>query len=116
MIFDANAHQAAHDRQDAARGRAITIKIGTGSGYTDYCSRAVFVSLTERDLIPGSDIRQGDIKLIISSTHWPAGVPIRLEPKDRIEFDGRQHSVVACDPYSRMIGEHRVATEVTVRG
>lgn len=116
MAFDAAKHQAAHDRMDASRGRAVTIRVNNGTGFDDYDSRAVFGSLTERDLVAGSTIRQGDIKLIISSTHWPSGAPDRLELKDRIKFDGRNFSVVHCDPYSRMIGEHRIATEVTVRG
>jgi hypothetical protein len=115
-MFYPSAYQQAHDRMDAARGRVVTIKINTGTGFTDYCSRAVFGSLTERDLVPGSTIRQGDIKLIISSTNWPEGVPMRLETRDRIEFDGRSHSVIHCDPYARMIGDKRIATEVTVRG
>lgn len=115
-MFSSSRYQSGHDRMDAARGRAVTIRVNTGSGYTDYASRAVFGSLTERDLVAGSSMRQGDIKLIVSSTHWPSGAPMKLQSKDRIRFDGRDHSVVHCDPYARMIGEHRVATEVTVRG
>lgn len=116
MVFNPKHYQAAHDRMDAARGRAVSIKVNNGTGFDEKPSRAVFGSLTERDLLAGSTIRQGDIKLIISSTHWPATVPVMLETKDRILFDGRSHSVVHCDPYTRMIGEHRIATEVVVRG
>jgi len=116
MIFSAEKYQSAHDRMDRARGRDVTIQVNNGTGFTNYQSRAVFGSLNERDLVPGSTIRQGDVKLIVSSTNWPKGVPIKLEMKDRVRFDGRSHSVVHCDPYSRMIGEHRVATEITVRG
>lgn len=116
MSFNPRSHQAAHDRMDSARGRVITIKLNNGTDFDDHASRAVFGSLTERDLVNGSTIRQGDIKLIISSTHWPGDVPMLLGSKDRIHFDGRNHSIVHCDPYSRMIGEHRIATEVTVRG
>jgi hypothetical protein len=115
-MFNANQYQSAHDRMDAARGRKVTIKINNGTGFDEYTSRAVFGTLSERDLVPGSSIRQGDVKLIISSTHWPKCVPMKLETKDRVFFDGREHSVVHCDPYARMIGEHRVATDVTVRG
>lgn len=116
MPFNARAHQSAHDRMDKARGRAVVIKIGNGTGFDEYCSRAVFGSLTEKDLVAGSSIQQGDIKLIISSAHWPADAPVRLLTKDRVDFDGRSHSVVSCDPYTRMIGEHRIATELVVRG
>lgn len=101
---------------DRARGREVTIKTNTGTGFSDHPSRAVFGSLTERDLVSGSTIRQGDIRLIISSTNWPSGVADILGPSDRVEFDGKDHSVVACDPYARMIGEHRIATELVVRG
>lgn len=114
--FNPAKHQAAHDRMDASRGRAVTIKVNNGTGFDEYPSRAVFGSLNERDLVNGSTIRQGDIKLIISSTHWPASAPMRLEMKDRVYFDGQNHSVIHCDPYSRMIGEHRIATELVVRG
>lgn len=116
MLFDSTAYQRQHDKLDSARGRVVTIKINRGTAFESHPSRAVSVSLTERDLVSGSSIQQGDIKLIISSTHWPSGVPIRLTTKDRIEFDGRDHAVIHCDPYARMIGEHRIATEVTVRG
>jgi hypothetical protein len=115
-MFSVKQMQSAQDRMTASRGRAITIKVNTGTGFTEYASRAVFGSLTDRDLIPGSSIRQGDIKLIISSTDWPEGVPFKLQTKDRVSFDGEDHSVVMCDPYSRMIGEHRVATDLVVRG
>ncbi len=115
-IFSASEMQAAHDRMDDARGRCITLKVNNGTDFDEYSSRAVFGSLNERDLIPGTGIRQGDIKLIISSTNWPSEVPVTLDMADRVVFDGRSHAVIHCDPYSRMIGEHRVATEVTVRG
>jgi len=70
---------------DRARGRDVTIQVNNGTGFTDYQSRAVFGSLNERDLVPGSTIRQGDVKLIISSTNWPDGAPIKLEMKDRTD-------------------------------
>ena len=116
MPFSARAQQAALDRMDRSRGRVITMKIGNGTGYDEYASRAVFGKLTERDLVNGSSLQQGDIRLIVSSTHWPVNAPMELERKDQVVFDGRPHSVVHCDPYDRMIGEHRIATELVVRG
>jgi hypothetical protein len=116
VIFQAATFQKMHDSMDAARGRAITIMVNTGSGFSEYESRAVFGSLDERDLSAGTTIRQSDIKLIISSTHWPAGVREMLEIKDRIRIDGVEYAVIKCDPYSRAMGDTRIATEVMVRG
>jgi hypothetical protein len=116
-VFDPAVFQAAHDRQAEATGRMVTIQVAIAGGFREYPGvLAKFQSLNERDLVAGTTLRQGDVKMVISSTHWPADVPVRLELKDRIKFDGRSHAVIHCDPYARMIGEHRIATEVMVRG
>jgi hypothetical protein len=115
-VFSSSDYQSAHDRMDCARGREITIRVNNGTGFDSYASRAVFGQLTERDFLDGSSLKQGDVRLIVSSTNWPDAVPTLLAEKDRVDFDGQSYAVVSCDPYSRMIGEHRVATELVVRG
>ena len=94
---------------------AITIKENNGTTFVDHASRAVVSQHREYDLVPGGTIQQGDLKLLISGTRWPAGLR-DLERKDRIVIQGKPYSVIHFDKFSRNVGGSPVAYELSCRG
>lgn len=109
--------QSMHDMVVADLGvdEAVTIMENNGTGFTNHPSRAVVHQHRESDLVPGGSIQQGDLKVIISATRWPAGLR-DLERKDRILIQGRPYSVVHFDRFTRTVGGAPVAYEASVRG
>ena len=109
--------QGIHDFvvNDLGVDEVVTIKENNGTAFVDHPSRAVVTQHRESDLIPGGTIQQGDLKLIISGTKWPAGLR-DLEKKDRVVIQGKPYAVVHFDRFSRNVGGSPVAYELTVRG
>ena len=93
----------------------ITIRVNNGTSFDDHPSRAVVHQHKESDLVPGGTIQQGDLKLTISGTRWPAGID-SLERKDRVVIQGKNYSVVHFDRFTRNVGGSPVAYELSVRG
>ena len=109
--------QGMHDFvvNDLGVDEPVTIKENNGTAFVDHASRAVVHQHRETDLVPGGTIQQGDLKLIVSGTRWPAGLR-DLERKDRIIIQGNAYSVIHFDKFTRNVGGKPVAYEITVRG
>ena len=109
--------QNMHDTvvNDLGVDEIITIKENTGAAFVDHPSRAVVTQHKEKDLVAGGSIQQGDLKVLISATRWPATLR-DLERKDRIMIQGKSYSVIHFDRFTRNVGGSPVAYELTVRG
>ena len=96
--------------------QVVTLMINNGTGFTTYEGiKAHVARYTEDDLVSGSSVKVGDIKVIIPSQNIPDSISMMRE-KDRIEIDGRSYAVVLWDDYTRKMGEDLVAVQVAVRG
>ena len=93
----------------------ITIHVNNGASFDAYQAQAFITGYQERDLLPGGSIQQGDIKLIISATNYPAAITRPLERKDRIEVNGRPCSIIHFNPNSRTVNGQPIAYEIAVR-
>lgn len=93
----------------------VNILLNNGAGFDSYPSRAVIRGYKETDLAPGGSIQQGDIKVLISSTNYPAAITRPLERRDRIEVNGRACGVIHFDPNTRNISGSPIMYEIAVR-
>ena len=100
---------------DLGVDESVVLMENNGTGFTNYPSRAVVHQHKEYDLVPGGTIQQGDLKVIISGTRWPAGLR-DLERKDRVEIQGKPYSVIHFDRFTRNVGGSPVAYELSCRG
>lgn len=94
---------------------AVIIYLNNGVGFDQHPTKAVVRGYSEKDLVTGGTIQQGDMKLLISADRFPAAITRPLERKDRIEVNGKLCSVVHWDPNSRNIQGSSIMYEVTVR-
>jgi hypothetical protein len=94
--------------------QAITIHFNDGTGFVQHASRAVVRGYSEKELVAGSTIKLGDIKVMISADAYP-DLPRPLETRDRIEFNGDVYAIVHFDRNSRNIQGETLMYEVVVR-
>lgn len=93
----------------------VTIMLNNGVGFDSHPAKAVVRGYKEEDLVPGSSIQQGDMKLMIAADRYPVAINRPLERKDRIVVNGRACGVVHFDPNSRNIGGVPIMYEIAVR-
>lgn len=94
----------------------VTLLVNNGTGWDSHPGVSAHVShYREEDLVSGSSIQIGDLKLIILAEDIPAGIT-SMGLKDRIEIEGRSYAVVNWDSNTRSVGETTIAVQVTVRG
>ena len=96
--------------------RPVTVLVNDNGTYIGYPMTAHVSRYRETDMVPGSSVQLGDLRVLIL---WEdlQGVGITdLELKDRVNIDGRTYSVVQFDKYTRSVGENTIAAELSVRG
>lgn len=92
-----------------------SIHLNNGTDFDVLPTRVIPTGFTERDLAPGSSIQQGDVKVLISASQFPATITRPLERKDRLEINGDIKGIVHFDPNSRRIQGQTLMYELVVR-
>ena len=115
-MFSGAQYKAMYRRFMGPLAQPVTLMKNNGTNFNYYEPITAYVTnYQERDLVAGSSVDVGDLKVIILSENLPDDLE-PLDQKDRIEIDGRAYGVMNWDDYSRKVGETPVAVEVRVRG
>ena len=94
----------------------VTLCINNSTGFDDHLSQAFVTGYTERDMVYGDSIQQGDVKLILRYDDIPAAARTRpLQRKDRIIVRGRPMAVEHWNENTRSVGNTILAIEARVR-
>lgn len=93
----------------------VTIMVNNGAGFDSHTAKAVVRGYKETDLVAGSSIQQGDMKLLIAADRYPVAITRPLERKDRIVVNGKHCGVIHFDPNSRNIAGAPIMYEIAVR-
>lgn len=116
MAFNPTDFQKLYKKFLGPLAQDVTLKINNGTDYDVYPDVSAHVShYREEDLVSGSSIQIGDLRLIILAEDLPEAVT-SMGLKDRIDVDGRNYSVIHWDAETRSVGATTIAIQVTVRG
>ena len=115
-MFNAETYKRMYARFMGSLAQPVSVLVNDNGTYIAYPMVAHVSRYKETDLVPGSSVQLGDLRLLVK---WDdlAGVGIDdLELKDRVNIDGKTYSIVHFDKYTRSIGDETIAAEITVRG
>ena len=115
-MFNSSTYESMYKRFMGPLARDITVLVRFGSGFIGYPMTAHVTRYKESDMIPGSSIQMGDLRVIILAEDMEAVGIESLELKDRLNIDGRAYSIVNYDAYTRTLGGSNIAAELAVRG
>ena len=115
-MFDERQYQATARRLIGANHQQVTLKVNNGAGFDEYPGVKANVSYwRETDLIPGSSVEVGDLKLIILAETVPDAVG-DLEQRDRVEIGGENYAVMYWDTQTGRVNNTVVTILAAVRG
>jgi hypothetical protein len=115
-MFSSETYKTMYARFMGPLARPISILVNDNGTYIGYPMTAHVSKYSEIDMIPGSSIQMGDLRVIVLWENLTAVGIDDLELKDRINIDGKTYSIVEFDKYSRSVGENTIAAEIAVRG
>jgi hypothetical protein len=115
-MFNARDYERMYSRMLGPLSQPVTLMVNNGTSYDKYENVSAHVSSwKENELVNGSSIELGDLKLIILAADIPAGIEL-MGMKDRVDIDGRIYAVTHWDAHSRTVGGDVIAVQATVRG
>lgn len=94
----------------------IEINVNNGVGFDSYSVTAYIGRYREKDLVPSSSVRIGDLKIIILASELEKHSILKLGQKDRVAVDGIVYAILNFDDYTRKVGNTLVAVEIAASG